>query len=262
MTDHQKALLEELLVLDKICRENNIRYTMLGGTMLGAYRHKGFIPWDDDADIGMPREDFERFISLPKESIPAPYVIRHHSLEKNVPYVFAHIENSETVCVEKRRSGRGYKGGIYTEIFPLDEAPESADDREKLGRKIKRLKKILYLLIMPKSRYKNNILKILVVFIARKMYDLDEMTKKIDDLLKNSAGRSRIYGNLLGHWGLRENVTSDVIEPFKQYKFEGCKLYGVSEPNAYLARLYGESFMLPPGEDEIKSMKHDNIILK
>ena len=72
MTEHQKVLLEVFAAVDAFCRKENISYVMLGGTMLGAYRHKGFIPWDDDIDIGMPRAEYERFFRLQEDAKKKP----------------------------------------------------------------------------------------------------------------------------------------------------------------------------------------------
>ena len=96
MNELQSKLLEMMVDFDQFCRENHLTYYMIGGTMLGAYRHKGFIPWDDDMDIGMPRDDYERFLLLAKTKLKEPYVLRHQSVEPSVPYAFAHIENKNT----------------------------------------------------------------------------------------------------------------------------------------------------------------------
>ena len=144
MTELQTILLEAMVQFDALCEREQLTYYMLGGTMLGAYRHQGFIPWDDDIDIGMPRADYERLLRLTQEQLPFGYEVRHFSKEKNVPYAFAHFENANTTYVEERRSGGGYKGGVYLEIFPLDKTAETRVQAVWMEKKIWFLKKILY----------------------------------------------------------------------------------------------------------------------
>ena len=129
MQELHENLLEVMDVFHGFCKEQGLTYYMLGGTMLGAYRHQGFIPWDDDIDIGMPRKDYEKLLAL-KDKMPVGFGLRHHRLESGIPYAFAHFENVNTTYIEQRRSKDTYVGGVYLEIFPLDEAPAKAWQRK------------------------------------------------------------------------------------------------------------------------------------
>lgn len=117
----QPVLLEIMTVFDTICAENGLRYYLFYGTMLGALRHKGFIPWDDDADVVMPRSDYERLLGLPREKIPAGYFLQTPYSEKFGRFTFAKLRKDGTACIcEEHRHIRMHQG-VFVDIFPFDE---------------------------------------------------------------------------------------------------------------------------------------------
>lgn len=121
LKEHQSALLELLCEFDRICQKHGIRYTLFAGTMLGAVRHKGFIPWDDDADVIMLREDYERFMNVASEETTGTrfYIQREHS--EHWPMFFSKMRLNGTTCIEKYIP-KDYKThmGVYIDIFPCD----------------------------------------------------------------------------------------------------------------------------------------------
>lgn len=263
MTEHQETLLNLLEAVDKFCRQQNISYVMLGGTMLGAYRHQGFIPWDDDMDIGMPRADYERFLRA-AVSLPEPLILRHFSLEQNVPYAFAHVENKETTYMEARRSGNGYVGGVCLEIFPLDAVPGGNCRQWYRERQVKLWKKLLYASIMERGREGKNPVRRMGIRLLRRSLTVDQCVQRLNAMLlkdtkkdEKRKKRSGQYGNLLGHWERRENIPASVMFPAKEYTFEGKRFLGVNCPKEYLTSLYGADFMTPPPVCEQEKGKHE-----
>lgn len=281
MTKLQEKIFEIMKVFDRVCRENALRYYMLGGTMLGAVRHKGFIPWDDDADFGLPREDYERLLALPEEAFPSGYRLRHFSKEEEVPYAFIRLEDENTTCIEARRSGSGYAGGVYIDIFPLD-----ADSNFYLLRLLKELrvrfvKKLLYAHIAEKGKVKNP-LKRVVMKKVREKTGLKELVCRLDAMV-SECGRKKKgilqwgdarFSNYLGHWGRRESVPRRVFDGeirqrgyaafdwrrgervaapaegrSEEYEFEGSLFFGPVDCAAYLTALYGSNYMIPPEEE-------------
>lgn len=119
----QLRILKILLAVDKVCKEHGLRYYIMAGTMLGAVRHKGFIPWDDDLDIGMPRADYDLLMSHSKEWLPQPYEAVCAENDPNYPLPFAKIQDADTTLIE--RMHLKYLGGIYLDVFPLDGVPQS-----------------------------------------------------------------------------------------------------------------------------------------
>lgn len=251
---HEK-LLEVMDVFHAFCEEHGLTYYMLGGTMLGAYRHQGFIPWDDDIDIGMPRADYERFLGLRKQ-MRSGYVIRNHRFEEGVPYAFTHLEDENTTYIERRRSKDTYAGGVYLEIFPLDETWESSRKRKIKSYRVRYYKRILYGLILDYNQKKRTFLKACIIKWIRKRYRIDPVTEKLDRFVRQGNTNSSYYSNLLGHWGIREDIKKEIFGTPQLYSFENRKYYGVAEPTRYLTCLYGDSYMTPPSEEEKEAGKH------
>ncbi len=127
MNDIQKALLDIWLEFDRVCKKLNIRYMAMGGTLLGAIRHKGFIPWDDDMDFGMLREDYERFlIEAPKE-FSSRYFVQEHRTEKNYYFPFIKIRDNETTAIEWNTQKTKINHGLWIDIFPFDGLPSKEE---------------------------------------------------------------------------------------------------------------------------------------
>ena len=117
----QRKIISNLEAIDAVCREHGLRYYLWAGTMLGAVRHKGFIPWDDDMDICMPRPDYEQIISHWREWLPQPYEVIAPETDPTYPYPFAKIEDASTTVLE--RPDFKFLEGVYIDVFPIDGAP-------------------------------------------------------------------------------------------------------------------------------------------
>lgn len=281
MTGLQEKILDIMKVFDRVCRENELHYYMLGGTMLGAVRHKGFIPWDDDADFGLPRREYEKLLNLPAECFPEGYRLRHFSKEEGVPYAFIRLEDERTTCIEARRSGTGYVGGVYVDIFPLDGDVNVVPLRILKELRVKFKKKLLYAHIAEQGAMKNPVKRLVMRCIA-KHTDTEVLVRELDEAVKAYGikkeklpqwGEAR-YSNYLGHWGRKESIPRRVFDgeirqrkylafDFRrgekieaqpegrstEYEFEGYRFFGPVDNAAYLTALYGSDYMVPPEED-------------
>lgn len=118
--DVQAVMLEIAIEIDRICRKHDIKYILDGGTMLGAIRHKGFIPWDDDLDIAMLREDYDRFVDICKTELKPEYFLEDNYVEKDYPYDFAKMKKNNTRYVEHGNETKDIHQGVYVDIFPID----------------------------------------------------------------------------------------------------------------------------------------------
>jgi lipopolysaccharide cholinephosphotransferase len=129
-----QAIEFDLLVkFDEVCRKHKLTYFLIAGTLLGAVRHKGFIPWDDDVDVIMPRADYEKFNLLSSE-FNAPYFLQTPETDKGYLYSITKIKNSETSGVNPLRAGFGFNFGLWIDVFPLDKCV--LEDREAIWKEI------------------------------------------------------------------------------------------------------------------------------
>lgn len=257
MNELQHKIVEIMTVFDAFCKEQRLTYYMLGGTMLGAYRHKGFIPWDDDMDIGLPRRDYERLLAMPKHRLPEGYALRSHRKEKGIPYTFAHFEDKGTTYIEQRRDKEHYAGGVYLEIFPLDGCPDARWRQRLMDLRVRYYKRILYGLILDYGQKPRTFLRAAVIHGIRALFTMDRVTQKLDSYLAASGKKGKRYlCNPLGHWGIRENIPRHVFGTPVPYLFEGRKFLGPEQPERYLECLYGKDFMVPPSKDEQEKGKH------
>lgn len=112
--------LDLLIKFDEVCKKHNIKYFLMFGTLLGAVRHKGFIPWDDDADIAMLREDYEKLLKIADQEFTAPYFFQTPYTDKGAFYSFTKLRNSNTSSVSKAYRYEKFNQGIALDIYPLD----------------------------------------------------------------------------------------------------------------------------------------------
>lgn len=242
-----KIELDMLKVFHSICIENKLRYYAVGGTLLGAVRHKGFIPWDDDIDLAMPRSDFEKFIEIAHEVLPANLGLYRSKLNLNT----LQLVNNKT-CVKKGK----IETPIYLDIFPFDGYPS-----KKINNIIYKYK-ILFRRMMCKLSVINwlsdrdrGTLENLIVFLGKlfktnKLLNSDKQLNKLQELIKNySYDTSFLVGNILGRYREREIVEKRIIGMGKLLIFEDTKIFVPDDYSKYLTKIYGDYMKLPPFED-------------
>ena len=125
MTDLQKKSFELLQLVINVCEKRNIKYFLVCGSALGAVKYHGFIPWDDDIDIGMPRLDYNRFLEIAPNELPNWCFLQNFRTEKMFPQIYSKLRNSHTTFIEKGLAHVSINHGIYIDIFPIDGHPKS-----------------------------------------------------------------------------------------------------------------------------------------
>ena len=125
------VILDLLLELDRVCKKNGLKYFFDGGSLIGAIRHKGFIPWDDDLDVCMPREDYEKFISL-SHDFDYPYFLQTPYTDSEYFYGFAKIRNSNTTGIVEMFKFQQFNHGIWISVFPLDYWDKDAENEYEI----------------------------------------------------------------------------------------------------------------------------------
>lgn len=120
----QLAELEILNEFVRVCEKRSLRYYLVGGTLLGAVRHKGFIPWDDDIDVAMPREDYDKFAEISQAELSADYFYQSPETDPNYFLTYAKLRKNGTEVYEERFKNAAFHKGIFIDIFPLDFCPK------------------------------------------------------------------------------------------------------------------------------------------
>ena len=132
MTDLQKKQLEMLRTVDKACEQLSLRYYLVCGSALGAVKYKGFIPWDDDLDIGMLRPDYEIFIENAQRLLPDDYFLQNYRTDPAFPQIFSKVRDSSTTFIEKSSAKLPINHGVYIDVFPLDGYPRGRCETVRL----------------------------------------------------------------------------------------------------------------------------------
>ena len=248
-------ILETLLTVDRVCKEHNLRYYIIAGTLLGAVRHKGFIPWDDDLDMGMLRRDYEKFCRIAPEKLKPEYCLQTWYTEPNYALPFGKVMKRNTVYLENKKTRRLENNGIYVDIFPYDYAPEDAAERNQLTASLLSI----YRVKLMKSGYRpwqenDRIIwkkRIGYLYYQVKSLFVTQQTLARDyDTLAVAVHDSPVICERNGRTKL-DCYERAWIEELADYTFEGETFKGPKDYDSYLRSLYGEYMVLPPeGERE------------
>lgn len=238
----KKLQLTEINMLNevnKICKKYNIKYWIDGGTFLGAVRHKGFIPWDDDIDICMLKEDYEKFLEIIKEELSENIFLQTKKTDKNYTWFpYAKLRDRNSIFIqEEQNKNELFHQGINLDIFVMD----------SFNNKIQRIYKILYKLKKLKIHKKENsslILKKLALFLK-----LNKLASCILNLFLEKVNDNSLIGY---RYLFPQLFKYRDIFPLSEIEFEGHKFPCPNNADAYLKELYGNTYMeLPPEKDRV-----------
>ena len=247
----EQEILDEIV---RICENNNLRYVLIGGTLLGAARHKGFIPWDDDLDIAMPRKDYKKFIKIctNKEELGNKFIIDCLKTNSNYYLPFIKIRNKNTIY--EQIAQKNYKGekGIWVDIFPLDNA-KSENSEWKKEKIINRFKGALCIKNLENVNYKKSNIKKIAMYIIKILPNKFFYFLMDEIMFFNKNENSKYFVNFGSNYGVKKQIHLKAkYFPATELEFEG-KLYKV--PNDYkyvLKKIYGDNYMeLPPKEKRV-----------
>ena len=238
----QNIMLEMMLEIDRVCRENNIKYILDGGSMLGAVRHKGFIPWDDDLDLAMMRDDYIKFTSVANQCLKAPYEFQCVENTREYPYNFGKVFHTKTKFLEHFTADLDICHGVYIDIFPMDYVDLS--DEKTLAKKRRLVSKYTqarYYKLKHNRGLKASVTRALPLSWINKrgLKHMMYFYKKGDHVQK------------ISHFGKNKppiptSMFTDTIRvPFEQYAFPIPREY-----DEFLKGRYGDYMKLPPIEDQ------------
>ncbi len=245
----KKIEFDILCAVDQLCRKMGITYYLGYGTMLGAVRHSGFIPWDDDIDIVMPRKDYDRFISVALEKLPAHLRLREMHISQPYLYDFIKIEDYRTQLIEQTYQYLGMDSAIYIDVFPMDGAPQKTRKR-KLHLQHVFFWQQIWSMYHSNPQKKRNIFKRIVIWSVKHFLKRNYIMNRIEE---NRQKYSFDESEYVGYYGGRYNelIPRDYLGDPVEIAFEGKLFFGPSQPEAYLAALYGDYMKLPPEEERV-----------
>jgi len=263
--DVQKVQLEILIEFDRICRKNNIKYQLFAGTLLGAIRHKGFIPWDDDIDVCLLRIDYEKFIECCKIDLKSNYFLQYYDSDEKAILQFAKIRKNNTIFTNKTYQNTGMHNGIYIDVFPLDNVkPDSFK-----GKLQSKLFNLLYIInssrmknraIYAKNRF-NRAIRLMFCYIL-KIVPKKSIDKLIQKTLCMFENENTKYVNHLTNGASKQRLEKYLRKKNTFYNIEYAEFEGHMFPipenyHEVLTRNFGNYMELPPEE---KRYSHHGII--
>lgn len=249
--------LECLKAVIAVCEKLDIEYFAVGGTALGAVRHGGFIPWDDDIDIGMTRENYQKFLALAPAHLPRRYHLQTPSDSTTNPYPYAKVRINGTRFVEYCNRTVNMHQGIYIDIFPFDEVPDDERLNIRQFKKVQRLVRFFVLRQSPdvsvepitlfgkvRSCIRRNIHRICRLIPYHWLFDKIEKA-----LAANNGTGQKAVACLFFPTRKTEYLLLTDLYPLREFRFEDIRIFLPGAYKTYLTTHYG-NFMEPPPEKE------------
>ena len=243
----QLAMLKEFI---RICEKYHLRYFLLGGSALGAVRHSGFVPWDDDIDVGMPRADYEKFLAVAQAELGENHFLQTYATDKNYPMNFAKIRNSATAFIQQNVAHINMNHGIFIDIFPLDGVPG-----QKASQKIcSSIVKVFVCAILKKLNIKiygswttfKSVTGWVIIVLLSILIPLEVLRRVVDAFVKiNKYDDCSMIVNWYGAYGLKEIIPKSYLDEGRSVLFENVSVAIPKNHDVYLRHLYGD-YMTPP----------------
>lgn len=253
---------EILQELDRVCKKHKITYHLFGGTLIGAVRHKGFIPWDDDIDICMRREDYNRFIDVCRNELGRSYFLQNYKTDPNFFHSFVRIRKNGTVVMQRQYKDIDMHHGVFIDVFPFDNIPDSTKAKNvqyslmRTNRIIKNFK------IQKKGNQKNlkgtvkNFISLAVRPIPVRFFNsLETYLSTFYNIKDTKSSTLMVEAIQINH--KRCTIENEKFYEVKEHEFEGQMFVGPRHYDEVLSNMYGDYMALPKESDR---QPHHNIV--
>ena len=242
-----------------VCEQLNLKYYIIAGTLIGAVRHQGFIPWDDDIDVAMPRKDYEAFLAQGHKLLPANLFVQTHETDPEFAFNMAKIRDSNTTFLEQSNRNCHINSGIFLDIFVLDNFPTG-----KLARKWVMFRDKFYLTAIGRVFYREKISKGLKLRQAiTKLFFVSpyQALKKREKVIR-SFKKGELFHNFSSNYHEKEIVPRSWYGEGVVLTFEGLMVNAPTEYHKLLTHIYGDYMQLPPVEKRVSHHATDIIDLE
>lgn len=254
----KKCLLEMYDEIENVCKKHGLTVMLAYGSALGAIRHKGFIPWDDDMDVMMPRKDYEQFVKIFKEELSEDYVLYAPTSEEGVTNRFAKVIKKGTKMVDVYNVNTSFEKGIYIDIFPMDTVSKNRMIRRVKGGffhfvgfigtsvYLKKFDNQIIRGFMESSKLsKKNYKMRLIVGSIFSFFSYETWYRFLDKIISKEED-SEYYSHLTGYCS--PAMKKDILFPPIEAEFEGRKVMIPHNADMYLKSIYGDYMKIPPVE--------------
>lgn len=240
--------LEMMIEVDRICRKNGIKYSLSGGTLLGAIRHKGFIPWDDDADIMFTHEEYEKFYRACKSDLDtARFFLQDSRTDSGYRWGYGKLRRRNTEYIKRGQEHLEQKTGVCIDLFEYQYLPDNLLARKIYQAKMFCLRKVMYS-SLGKFAEKNFALRLwyrlLELIPIRVVHDI-----RLHDLDRaNDLNSNKMSCEMFPDPAKKDGIDSNIFKKYVDVEFEGMSFMATREYDKYLTVSYGNYMQLPPEE--------------
>jgi len=248
----QAVELEMLHIFDLYCKKHNLKYYLIGGALLGAVRYGGFIPWDDDIDVAMPREDYDKLKLIWKDSMVPGYYLQSFETDVNFARCIMKLRKNNTEIIEKTTVGIKMHHGIYIDIFPIDYVNDLSN---KIARRAKKIRLLMSLRAIKSGyggKYKSikRLIRICIHGISE-----EKIENSIYNLCTKENSGNQQYAILYLHnynWK-KQTHKKTVFDKGNICTFEGSLFSAPANIDEFLSKVFGGDYLQEPPEDKKKN---------